>query len=289
MKTLARTLTLAALVLALASTTHAAPVFYGAYVHGSLNNEDCRAFSDGARLPWGDDASCMFAGTDPRFFAPNYYGLEVPYSPFTAVTSAHGDIDESIAGMANLATGDLTVQFSSWGTSLSTQVTALMWETLTFQFADSAQHLISVTMAGHHASSATHAWYKLELFQPPDPNLYPQTLTMAQGVNPLPDGAYSASASMWVQNGMTVAVLAGLTLYGESGQGGIAWDPLVFDLDGGTFTSSSGVFLTAVPEPATLLLLGTAVAVTARRTLRRGSSCRETRPSGCGAWRRRVR
>ena len=268
MRILARTsFALITLVLGLASTAHASPVYFGAYVHGYINNENCSAYGDGARFPWGDDASCMFAGTDPRFFAPNVYG-SVPYAPFSAVTSSHGDLDESIAASANLATGDLSVQFSSFGSSLSTQVTALMWETLTFQFGDSADHLISVTMAGENASNATHAWYKLELFQPPDPNLYPQTLTMAQGVNPLPHGIYRASASMLVHDGMTVAVLAGMTLYGESGQSGMAWDPLVFDLDGGTFASASGVFLTqtpSAPEPATLLLLGMAGGAVASR------------------------
>jgi hypothetical protein len=254
-------------VLGLASSADAAPVYYGAYVHGSINNESCN-FGAGPRFIWGDPGSCSFSGTDPRFFAPNLYG-PVSYVPFSSATDTHGDGDESIWGSANLATGDLSVGFWSTGSSWSTQVTALMWETLTFHFADSAQHLISVTMAGQHLSSATHAWYKLEVFQPPDPNLYPQTLMM-QGVTPLPDGPYSATASMWVNDGMTVAVLAGLTLYGEAGQGGVAWDPLVFDLGGGSFTSSSGLFLTqtpSAPEPTTLLLLGTALAAGVRRLI----------------------
>jgi hypothetical protein len=258
----------------LVSTAQAAPVYYGAYVHGYINNESCGRYSEGASFLWGNSANCMFSGTDPRFFAPNFYsswtGDPIPYTPATAATAAHGDADEFIAASANLATGDLSVEFSSVGSSLSTQVTALMWETLTFHFADSAQHLVTVTMAGEHWSSATHAFYKLELFQPPDPNFFPQALTMAQGVMPLPDGIYSVSSSMQVQNGMTVAVLAGMTLYGSGGQGGIAWDPLVFDLDGGTFTSESGVFLTqSVPEPAALLLLGTALGAAALRRRKR--------------------
>ena len=103
-------------------------------------------------------------------------------------------------------------------------MTALMWDTLTFHFNDNAQHLVSVTMSGENWGN-TSTYYRLDLFQPPDPNFYPQTLTMAQGVIPLPGGVYSVSTSMLVQNGMSVAVLAGMSMAGGGPSSGIAWDP----------------------------------------------------------------
>jgi hypothetical protein len=255
---------LATVLLGVSSTAHADPVYYGAYVHGFINNEGCGRYGDGATFIWGNSANCMFSGTDPRFFAPNFYG-PVPYVPASWATATHGDIDESISALASLATGDLSVQLSSSPTAWYSSVSAVMWETLTFQFADSASHLISVTMSGENYGTP-NTIYKLELFQPPDPDFHPQTLTMAQGVMGLPTGPYSVSTSMLVTNGMQVVLLAGIGMAGEGGSTGIAWDPLSLSLDGGTFTSASGVFLTqSVPEPAALLLLAVAGGAAALR------------------------
>jgi hypothetical protein len=267
-----------------AASAQADPVGYGAYVHGLINNENCRAFSDGAGTPWGDDNNCMFSGTDPRFFAPHVYG-PVPYQPHQSATATLADADESIGASANLATGDLFVQLSSLPSSTYVSVAAVMWETLTFHFSDTAQHLVTVTMAGAVAASGgacgdiacdhPNAVYILALFQPPDPVLYPYALTMSQGVMYLPQGPYSVSSSMLVSDGMTVAVLAGLAMTGSGPAAGIAFDPLAFGLDGGTFTSESGVFLTqGVPEPATLALIGLGLAAAAVRQRKQRQRCR---------------
>ena len=217
----------------------------------------------------------MFDGTDPRFFAPSFYGADpdLPgYSPHASAAATLSDADERITASANLATGDLSIELESSGSAWYSAVTALMWDTLTFHFNDNAPHLVSVTMSGENWGTS-NTYYRLELFQPPDPNFYPQTLTMAQGVIPLPGGVYSVSTSMLVQNGMSVGVLAGMSMAGGGPSSGIAWDPIMFSLDGGTFTAESGVLLTQteaapVPEPATLALVGTGLAAAAVRRRR---------------------
>jgi hypothetical protein len=267
MKTLiGSSLGMALMMAAFASPAHGDPIGYGAYVHGYINNADCRNYGASA----GASSSCMFAGTDPRFFSSSFYG-PVPYQPQTAATATLADGDEFIGASANLATGDLSIQLSSQPSSFYAQVTAVMWDTLTFHFTDTSEHLVTVTMAGGVVASggACHdpactnpnATYRLDLFQPPDSTFFPQTLTMAQGVVPLPNnGPYSVSTSMWVHDGMTVGMLAGLSIAGSGPAGGLVFDPLVFALDGGTFTSESGALLTessaeGVPEPTTLALL----------------------------------
>ena len=91
-------------------------------------------------------------------------------------------------------------------------------------------------------------------------------LTM-DGHHWLADGFYELTSSLLVRDGMEVVVLAGLSMFGNNGVG-VATDPLMMDFaGGGTFTSQSGVFLTAVPEPATLLLMGGGLAAGAMRRL----------------------
>lgn len=250
---------LLAILVGLASAADADPLLYGTFIWGGINNTGCSAYGGSS------DPSCLFDGTDPRFFQPSN---NVPYLPTTQSSGTLFDADEQISGSASLATGDLSVSFSSSGTSIQTSIAAFVWDTVTFHFADSAFHQVTVNMsgavsiAGDPPLSAPSAARRLEFLPAAmNPSLDPNPFSL-NGYSPIDNGPYNVSASTMVQDGTTVTLLAMLWVHGGGPSSGSAYDPLSFDIpDGGTFTSASGVLLTEdaaapVPEPATLLLIG---------------------------------
>jgi prepilin-type processing-associated H-X9-DG protein len=266
------------LVAAIASPTgaYAASIGYGAYVSGAINNGPC-AFSTTASHP-----DCAFSGTDPRFWGDHGQNNQ-PYMPASSAAASRFNLIEEVLGSASLATGDLYIEMTTFAPSSHVNITAFMWDTLTFDFPDSDPHLVTAHMSGSASTffsdpteDGNNMGHRFELAPCcPDPN-FSRNYLMGDGHVWFTDnGPYHVSSSLMVTDGMSVSVIAMLFMFGGGNSSGVAFDPITLDIaGGGTFTSASGVFLSetvAVPEPSVLLLLATGVSVA---RLRRRARCR---------------
>ena len=242
-------------VMSAAEPGASAPVLFGTYVAGNIENTGCPVGTNGG--------NCLFNGTNP---SPNP-------SP-AGITSASGSLGDgfaSISGSAALATGNLSASVAvddapfnnTPGAGNPADMRAVIFDTLTFHFSGpSALVTIHLTGTGSASGDAgVNYGIALQSGGPIVPFFFaatPVTLIggafdISQTFSVLPEVEYELDV------GFRVTAASSRFLVGNASLDG----PVTIELpEGVRFDSASGVLpgQTRVPEPSTALLLGAALA-----------------------------
>lgn len=233
----------------------AAPVLFGAYVSGNIENTGCPVGTNGG--------NCLFNGTIPS-----------PIPSPAGITSASGNLADdfaSISGSGALATASLSVSVAVNGAPFCrptgcgnpADARAVIFDTLTFHFSGpSALATIHLTGSGSASGDAgVNYGIALQSGGPIVPFFFagnPVTLIggafdISQTFSVLPEVAYELDA------GLRVTAASSSFRIGNASLDGVVTIELP---EGVRFDSASGVLpgQTQVPEPSTLLLLGSGLA-----------------------------
>lgn len=228
---------------------------------------------------FGSFGNAVWGGTDDALCASpegSFNFLNGPTCFFSRSSIASGSSSDGASGSSGSATarldqGFVSVQVS--GNGLGSYAHALVWDTLTFSGAAPGA-VATLTMTGSASLSGDARIDAAALLVDPSvsgPIGTPPSILEGNFNDPVTAGAYSVSHQFGIANGVPMLLeIAVSASDGNSFSPGSAFieDPFNLQLpDGVTFTAAS---LTAAPEPATLMVLATALAGLGAMRRRRG-------------------
>jgi hypothetical protein len=259
----------------------AAAPSYGVYTHGMIQNSNCS--NSGAMLD--NSATCFFAGTSPSpWSSPLFLAPTTAASGGVGAAAASGNAHAS----ADLATGDLFAAASSTAPApngsapLPAQAIAGIFETIRFHdAAPGATGTVRIsgiaTYAGNVSAGAS-VLVQQGAFNPALDSFYFAPESVVSCLDCSGSTAYERTATFAIVNDVDYTFIAIVRAFvGNDNLPGTVsiTDPMWFELpDGVGFTSGSTLLLTApanhpapaaVPEPATLAVLGLGLATLAAR------------------------